>query len=399
MSFITTHTAVITAAFGGAALVIFYVFMNTPNPNPSTPQAATAPPTAVEVRGNTATTASLLIAGGCFWCVEADIEKVPGVQGAVSGYAGGSTDNPTYENYSKGGHKEVVEVTYDPTVVSFESLIIYGLKHMDPTDGEGSFYDRGVQYGPALYYATVEEREVIERVIAEINEQGPYAAPLAVAVLERPQFWPAEDYHQDYYKGALSSVKYQYYRRASGRDAFIAQHWGDDTGPNVPWREVAPPEIARDWRSFVKPDDATLKATLSPMAYKVTQQDGTEPAFTSEYDAFYEAGIYVDVVSGEPLFSSADKFDSGTGWPSFTKPITPQAVTEHTDKKLWMTRTEVRSAIADSHLGHVFPDGPADRGGLRYCMNGVALRFVPLNEMEEAGYGEYMAAVTGEGGA
>lgn len=340
-------------------------------------------------------TDTLLLAGGCFWCVEADLEKLPGVVEVVSGYAGGTTENPTYETYHDGGHREVVEVIYDPTKVSFEAILIYAMKHMDPTDGEGSFYDRGSYYAPAFYYENDAEKAIIENLLAEVQANGPYQKPLAIAVEPRPQFWPAEAYHQDYYKGTLSGINYQYYRSGSGRDKFIEDNWGDDTGPDLPWRENEETSTSSDgaWDTYQKPTAAELKATLSPLAYKVTQADGTEPPFSSEYDKFWEPGIYVDILSGEPLFSSKDKFDSGTGWPSFVKPIVPDAVTEHEDRKLFSVRTETRSAIADNHLGHVFPDGPIDRGGLRYCMNGVALRFVPLADMESAGYTAFIQYV------
>lgn len=345
-------------------------------------------------------TKTLLVAGGCFWCVEADLEKLSGVIGAVSGYAGGQSTDPTYKTYQTGGHREVVEVTYDLDKISYEEIMIYALKHMDPTDGEGSFYDRGVAYAPAMYFETKAEKKLLENMLAEINEHGPYDKPLAILVEERPKFYPAEDYHQDYYKGSLSSVKYQYYRRASGRDAFIKQHWGDDTGPNLPWRvvgvepnknSISSITNAKPWLTYQKPSLAELEVKLDPLVFKVTQKDGTERAFSSPLDKEYGRGIYVDVLSGEPLFSSRDKFDSGTGWPSFTKPISPTAVTEHEDRKLWVVRIEVRSTIADNHLGHVFTDGPVDRGGLRYCMNGAALRFIPQNEMILNGYIDYLS--------
>jgi peptide methionine sulfoxide reductase msrA/msrB len=350
-------------------------------------------PTAVPERETTgSSTKKMLVAGGCFWCVESDLEKLAGVIEVVSGYAGGTTENPTYENYSKNGHKEVVEVTYDAEVVSFREIAIYALKHMDPTDGEGSFYDRGVSYGPALYYETDAEKELLDSLIATIDQNGPYEKPLATAVLTRPPFWPAEDYHQNYYKGTLSSLKYQYYRNGSGRDAFITKHWGEDTGPTLPWEKTNQnPMTTINWKDYVKPNKETLKQTMEALAYKVTQEDGTERAGTHPYDKEYGRGIYVDILSGEPLFSSRDKFDSGTGWPSFTAAIKPGAVTEHEDNTFFTTRTEVRSAIADNHLGHVFPDGPRDRGGLRYCMNGVALRFIPEADMVASGYSEYLS--------
>jgi peptide methionine sulfoxide reductase msrA/msrB len=339
------------------------------------------------------TTATMMVAGGCFWCVESDLEKLPGVSAVVSGYAGGTTANPTYENYAAGGHREVVEVTYDPAVISFEEILIYAMKHMDPTDGNGSFNDRGKYYSPAFYYSNDKEKSIIENLITEVNDKGPYDKPLAVAVETTPTFYAAEDYHQDYYKGALSSLKYKYYRNASGRDAFITKYWGTDTKASLPWRinttntMTTPAEGA--WTSYVKPSKGVVRTHLDELTFKVTQEEGTERAGTSPLDKNYERGIYVDVLSGEPLFSSKDKFDSGTGWPSFVKPIEAGAVTEHEDNTFFSKRVEIRSAIADNHLGHVFTDGPRDRGGLRYCMNGVALKFIPEREMEAKGYGRY----------
>lgn len=339
----------------------------------------------------TSTIQTALVAGGCFWCVEADLEKTPGVRSAVSGYAGGTTENPTYDNYGSGGHREVVEVTYDADQVSFEEILIVTMKTTDPTDDDGTFGDRGDKYSAAFYYETPAQQQLIADLIAEVNEFGPYEEPLAIDVEARPRFWPAEDFHQDYYKGTLSRFKYQAYRTASGRDRFINRYWEGDTSPTLPWRNNASMnDVQYPWSNYQKPDQTTLKQELDELAYKVTQEDGTERAGTSPLDKIYEPGIYVDILSGEPLFSSRDKFDSGTGWPSFVQPITPDAVTEHEDRKLFFTRTEIRSAIADNHLGHVFTDGPADRGGLRYCMNGVALRFVPEAEMVAAGYEDFL---------
>lgn len=342
-----------------------------------------------------------LIAGGCFWCVESDIEKLPGVISGISGYAGGTTDNPTYQNYHDGGHREVVEVNYDTSKVSYEQILIYAMKHMDPTDGTGSFYDRGESYSPAFYYKNDTEKKTIENLIKEVNEKGPYGKPLQIAVLPLPKFWPAEDYHQDYYKGVLSKVKYEFYRKGSGRDAFIAKNWGSDTGPTLPWRTKTPAKevvttnqkTTMNWESYVKPTKEILKNQMNSLAFSVTQEKGTEPSHSSALDKNYERGIYVDILSGEPLYSSKDKFDSGTGWPSFVKPITAGAVVEKEDNGFFTSRTEIRSAIADNHIGHVFNDGPADRGGMRYCMNGVALRFVPEAQMEAEGYGQFIASL------
>lgn len=340
---------------------------------------------------NVSTVETMMVAGGCFWCVESDLEKLAGVIEVVSGYAGGSTSNPTYGDYSKGGHREVVEVTYNPQVVSFEEILIYAMKHMDPTDDDGSFGDRGEYYSPAFYYENDAEKKIIEDLIKEVDENGPYKEPLAIDIEKLPTFWAAEDFHQDYYKGTLSALKYKYYRNASGRDDFIEESWGDDTAANLPWRNSESSSVSNvSWQDFVKPSDEELKSTLSDIQYKVTQKNGTERSFTNEYWDNKEEGIYVDIVSGEPLFSSTHKFDSGTGWPSFTRPIDYNFVTEHDDRVLLIPRVEIRSAIADSHLGHVFNDAPKELGGIRYCMNSASLRFVPKDQMEAEGYGEFL---------
>ncbi|MFT5832076.1 MAG: peptide methionine sulfoxide reductase msrA/msrB [Candidatus Paceibacteria bacterium] len=345
-------------------------------------------------------TQTAIVAGGCFWCVEADLEKTSGVIGVVSGYAGGSTDNPTYQNYGSGGHREVVEVTYDANRVSFEDVLIVTLKTTDPTDDEGTFGDRGDKYSSAFYYETAAQKTIIENLIAEVDENGPYTSPLAIDIEARPKFWAAEDNHQDYYKGILTKLKYQFYRNGSGRTAFIEKHWGTDTGPNLPWRNESNTnnttnsttmnDTTYPWNNYSKPDREILEATMEATAFRVTQKDGTERAGTSELDKIYDRGIFVDVLSGEPLYSSRDKFDSGTGWPSFTAPITSGALTLHEDRKLFSVRTETRSTIADNHIGHVFNDGPADKGGLRYCMNGAALRFVPEADMAVEGYTDFL---------
>lgn len=340
-----------------------------------------------------------LVAGGCFWCVEADLEKTAGVISAVSGYAGGSTANPTYNNYGSGGHREVVEVTYDANQISYEEILIVTMKTTDPTDDEGTFADRGDKYSAAFYYETAAQKQIIDNLIAEVDEFGPYDKPLAIDIEPRPKFWAAEDNHQDYYKGTLTKLKYQYYRNASGRSDFIEKYWGvNDHSPKLPWRSTNNQTSVNQnetktyaWTAYRKPDDATLKAALDPLTYKVTQQDGTERSGTHWLDKNWERGIYVDILSGEPLYSSRDKYDSGTGWPSFVRPISDDALTLHEDRKLFSVRTETRSAIADNHLGHVFNDGPADRGGLRYCMNGAALRFVPEAEMVGGGYSDFLS--------
>lgn len=352
--------------------------------------------------------ASAVFAGGCFWCVETDLEKAPGVINVVSGYSGGRTKNPTYKNYASGGHREVVLVVYDPSEVTYAGLVEYLIKHIDPTNRRGQFNDRGVQYSPAVYYETEQEKEAAERVIAAIDDMRVYRGKVQVAVEERSEFWPAEEYHQDYH--SKNSIKYNYFRYSSGRDAFVRKHWGhlaselqlpgaypdadEATGGVATATGTAETQTnGQPWLNFRKPSELELKQKLTAIQFKVTQQDGTEPAFRNEMWDNKKSGIYVDVVSGAPLFSSAAKFDSGTGWPSFTEPLSPDAVVYKVDRGLLTVRTEVRSRYGDSHLGHVFGDGPRDRGGKRYCMNSAAMRFIPKQRMEQEGYGEYLKFV------
>jgi len=343
-------------------------------------------------------TKTALLANGCFWCAENDLEKKNGVIDVVSGYAGGTTEFPTYKNYSAGGHREVVLVTYDANVISFANLVEHTIKHGDPTDSGGSFFDRGQEYAPAIYFEIAEEEKEARRVIGAVDALKVFTLPLPLRVEPRIKFWPAEEYHQDYAK--KNPIRYGYYRGGSGRDAFIKTHWGDKAGEftvssipkNINMNNTTPVvSITKPWLVFVKPTEEKLRATLTPLQYKVTQEDGTEPSFNNIYDKNYAEGIYVDIVSGEPLYLSKDKYDSGTGWPSFVKPISLDVFTLKEDNTFFSKRTEVRSRIADSHIGHVFNDGPTDRGGLRYCMNSAALRFVPKADMEREGYAEYIS--------
>ncbi len=325
-----------------------------------------------KIAAHNGTTELATFAGGCFWCVEAPFEDIDGVLSVISGYAGGKEKNPTYSAVSAGktSHKESIQITFDPEVISYSELVDIFWQTYDPTDVGGSFYDRGSQYESAIFYHDSKQQKVAEASKKQLDKSGKFTKPIATPIVKYTNFYAAEDYHQDYYK--KNPKEYYAYRSGSGRDAFIKKHW---------------PELTE--KQYQAKPKEELKKTLTDLQYQVTMEEATEYAFQNEYNGNKEDGIYVCLVSGAPLFSSKDKYESGSGWPSFTKPIDARLIAKPVDRSEGMTRVEVRSKLGKSHLGHVFYDGP-NPTNLRYCMNSAAMKFIPKKEMESAGYKDFV---------
>ena len=314
---------------------------------------------------NPAATKTIYVAGGCFWGVEAYMAQIPGVLDAASGYANGNSDTVTYREVCSHttGHAETVKVVYDSDIVPLEVLLTSFFTIIDPTTIDRQGNDVGSQYRTGIYYTDEADLPVIEAVVAQVQAQ--YIDPITTEVLPLINFCLAEEYHQDYLEKNPNG--YCHIDLTAARETALA-NWINS-------------------QEYIVPSDDVLRATLTDIQYRVTQESDTEYAFSNEYFDNHEKGLYVDVVTGEPLFLSTDKFDSGCGWPSFVQPIIPDVVVELTDTSYGMTRTEVRSRAGDTHLGHVFTDGPTDRGGLRYCINSASIRFIPYDEMPAEGYG------------
>lgn len=332
----------------------------------------------------------ITLAGGCFWCTEAYFQEEEGIIDAVSGYAGGEESTASYLVVAKGTtkHREAVQITYDPQVISTEKVLDIYWSHIDPTNTQGQFADVGFQYTTAIFYQNDEQKEAALDSKMRLEESGLFSKPVATEILPFTSFFKAEEYHQDYYKKAADH--YERYKKASGRAGFVEETWAKDAAIQFLESEQTSRNEKPEKESYDYTDEeiAELLKNLDPLAYHVVAESGTESPFNNAYWDNKAAGIYVDIVTGKPLFSSTHKYDSGTGWPSFWRTIDDDSVTMHDDNSLSTTRTEIRSE--GGHVGHVFEDGPVEQGGRRFCTNSASLRFVPKAEMEAEGYGSYL---------
>ena len=314
----------------------------------------------------------IYIAGGCFWGVQRIFDFVDGVIATEVGYANGATSKPTYEQVcASSGHAETLHIVYDPNVVSLNRLLEVFFMTIDPTSVNRQGNDRGIQYRTGIYYSDDGDIETCRAALAGL--QPKYDKPIAIELAPLVNFYRAEEHHQDYLEknpGGYCHISKAVFDEVKRMNEPKMQHTRSTT--------------------YSKPSEEELRARLTDLQYAVTQDAATEPPFKNEYDDEFRAGIYVDITTGQPLFVSTAKFDSKCGWPAFTRPIDKSLIVEHEDKSFGMIRTEVRAKASDAHLGHVFDDGPKDRGGLRYCINSASLRFIPKEDMTREGYAEFL---------
>ncbi len=336
---------------------------------------------------------TITLAGGCFWCTEAYFQEENGVIDAVSGYTGGDEMSASYLKVVKGTtlHREAVQVTYDPKVISTEKILDIYWSHIDPTNTKGQFADNGFQYTSAIFYQNEEQGIIAKDSKSRLEKSGVFDKSIATEILPFITFFKAEEYHQDYYK--KSSDHYERYKKGSGRAGFIEETWAKDAAIKFLQSEQTKSVIKNTTSKkgdydYTDEEIAMMLKNLDPLAYHVVAEGGTESPFKNAYWDNKAHGIYVDKVTGKPLFSSTHKYDSGTGWPSFWRTIDDDSVTMHEDNSLSTTRTEIRSDAG--HVGHLFLDGPKEEGGRRFCTNSASLKFIPKEDMKKEGYEKYL---------